>query len=290
MCQPTDMPTSLSTSQMINECAPKKRRVRRRRRRSKRTEENNSLESGTQSNTISSQSKPKYNGRRRRQTDSKINENISEEERNRFVALDCEMVGVGPGGYYSALARVCIIDWYDQILLDTYVKVAQPITDYRTFVSGIREEDLQSNHAMEMRECRALVSSILEGKIVIGHALRNDFKAMKINHPWYDTRDTAKYKPLMKICERTGALKARKLRDLVFEKLNKEIQCEGIEHCPFEDASAVLALYKSVENKWEKVVKYNVSKTKELTQKTDSSSSDLSEEDYENILEFFASQ
>ena len=33
-------------------------------------------------------------------------ETMSLEEQGRYVALDCEFVGVGPGGYKSALARV----------------------------------------------------------------------------------------------------------------------------------------------------------------------------------------
>ena len=37
-------------------------------------------------------------------------ESISEEEKSRYVAIDCEMVGCGPGGYRSALARVSIVN------------------------------------------------------------------------------------------------------------------------------------------------------------------------------------
>ncbi|CAB1114692.1 unnamed protein product [Ectocarpus sp. CCAP 1310/34] len=32
-------------------------------------------------------------------------------EKAQYVALDCEMVGVGPGGCRSALARCCLVDW-----------------------------------------------------------------------------------------------------------------------------------------------------------------------------------
>lgn len=217
---------------------------------------------------------------------------MSGEERSRYIALDCEMVGVGPGGFKSALARVCVVDWNEDVVFDTFVRVDETVTDYRTFVSGVREEDLESDDAMDIEECRSYVASLIEGKIVIGHALKNDFQALGLSHPWYDTRDTAKYTPLMKTCERTGHLKARRLKELVQEKLNKKIQCEGVEHCPYEDASAALSLYKLVRRKWEKVMTYKFNKTQEITQQTSlsSSCSELSEEDYENILEFFETQ
>ena len=270
---------------------PRKRRRRRRRKTSNSSSDINAVDTNTP--PTSSGTKPqkaKRNRRRRNKGCRTVTEDISEEESSRYLALDCEMVGVGPGGYFSALARVCIIDWNENIVLDTFVKVTQPITDYRTFVSGIREEDLKSENAMDLKECRKKVASIIKGKIVIGHALINDFQALKLSHPWYDTRDTAKYAPLMKMCERTGSMKPRRLKDLVKEKLHKNIQCEGAEHCPVEDATATLSLYKGLRKKWERVMEYKYNKTLQIQMETSSASSDLSAEDYENILEFFASQ
>jgi hypothetical protein len=43
----------------------------------------------------------------------------------------------------------------------------------------------------------------------------------------------------------------RKLRDLVWEKMGKQIQDLGHAHCPKEDAIAALDLYKLVRNEWE---------------------------------------
>ena len=52
------------------------------------------------------------------------------------------MVGVGPNGTESALARVSIINYSGGVVLDEYVRPQEPITDYRTWVSGIRPEDM----------------------------------------------------------------------------------------------------------------------------------------------------
>lgn len=114
-----------------------------------------------------------------------------------YFSLDCEMVGVGPEGLDSALARVSIVNWDGNVVLDTYVQVSEPVTDYRTFVSGIKEEHIRSDQAMPIEQVQSLVSKLLTGKILIGHALDNDLKALCLSHPWTDIRDTAKYVPFM---------------------------------------------------------------------------------------------
>jgi hypothetical protein len=110
-----------------------------------------------------------------------------------IISLDCEMVGVGQLGTRSALARVCIINYNNDVLLDTYVKVNEPVTDYRTFVSGVRDEDIHSDYAMEYTTCRSMVLRLLKGKVLVGHGLENDLMALCINHPKCDIRDTARY-------------------------------------------------------------------------------------------------
>ena len=176
--------------------------------------------------------------------------------RDIYFALDCEMVGVGPNGLDSALARVSVVNWDNEIVLDTYVKVDVPVTDYRTFVSGITPEQIQSDSAMTLTEVQKLVTSTLQGKILIGHGLKNDLTVIGINHPWCDIRDTATFKPLMRSQESRSAeeqstLCPRKLRDLVWEKLGKQIQVMGKAHSPVEDAIAAMDLYKEVRNDWE---------------------------------------
>ena len=89
----------------------------------------------------------------------------------RVLSLDCEMVGVGPEGLNSALARVTVMDYDEKIVLDTFVQVDDIVTDYRTYVSGIAPSDLTSSNlkTMTKEECRYLVSILLKGRIVIGN-------------------------------------------------------------------------------------------------------------------------
>ena len=48
-----------------------------------------------------------------------------------MLSLDCEMVGVGPDGTRSALARVCIVNEQGNVLLDVHCKPKERVTDYR---------------------------------------------------------------------------------------------------------------------------------------------------------------
>lgn len=179
------------------------------------------------------------------------------QRRDIYFALDCEMVGIGPEAVDSALARISIVNWDNEIVLDTYVKVEEPVTDYRTFVSGITPEQIKSDSALPISEVRRLVTSTLQGKILIGHGLVNDLKVVGIHHPWCDIRDTATYAPFMRTIETRSVeeqktlLCPRKLRDLVLEKLGKHIQIMGKAHSPVEDAIAAMDLYKAVRSEWE---------------------------------------
>lgn len=183
---------------------------------------------------------------------------------DRYLALDCEMVGVGPNGAYSALARVSIVNWWGSVVLDTFVKVPQRVTDFRTFVSGIRAKDIASKQAMQLDDCRNLVRKILRGKILVGHGLENDLKVLKVKHPWCDVRDTATYPPFMReSIDSKGVrqLYPKKLRDLTWEESGKVIQVLGKAHNPTEDAVAALELYKKVRNDWDQSIMWQIQMT-----------------------------
>lgn len=173
-----------------------------------------------------------------------------------YFALDCEMVGTGPNGFDSAVARVTILNWEKEIVFDTFVKVPVPVTDYRTYISGIRPQDIESDSAITFEEARLVVTHIVRGKILIGHGLENDLCALGLTHPWCDVRDTACYAPYMRetvVDYENGKLqlRPRKLRDLAWEKLGRLIQDDNKPHSPLEDAAAALDLYKEARVEWE---------------------------------------
>lgn len=63
-----------------------------------------------------------------------------------YVSLDCEFVGVyDPANNHSehSLARVSIVNLYGVTVLDTFVAQRERIGDWRTWVSGVRPQDVK---------------------------------------------------------------------------------------------------------------------------------------------------
>ena len=83
-----------------------------------------------------------------------------------YVALDCEMVGVGSNGRESALARCSVVDEQGKVLYDRHVQVDERVTDFRTKYSGVRAKDLKSN-SVTFRDCQQKVAALLRGLSLI---------------------------------------------------------------------------------------------------------------------------
>eukprot|EP00551_Chaetoceros_affinis_P006678 CAMPEP_0203670756 /NCGR_PEP_ID=MMETSP0090-20130426/6742_1 /ASSEMBLY_ACC=CAM_ASM_001088 /TAXON_ID=426623 /ORGANISM="Chaetoceros affinis, Strain CCMP159" /LENGTH=525 /DNA_ID=CAMNT_0050535685 /DNA_START=105 /DNA_END=1682 /DNA_ORIENTATION=- len=205
-----------------------------------------------------------------------------------FVGMDCEMVGVGRRGQESMLARCSLVTLERaeeeegegremllnnkrvKVLYDAYVKPSKNVTDYRTQWSGITKERLQRNDVITLGECRMNVLQILssspDGRIVVlvGHALKNDFEVLNIQHPPHLTRDTAWYRPFMRPTRKR--FYSRKLSELTREHLGIIIQNDGVSslyqteketgsyslgHDSIEDATSALLLYHKVSLEWE---------------------------------------
>ncbi|NXQ98371.1 I20L2 protein, partial [Sagittarius serpentarius] len=173
---------------------------------------------------------------------------------SKLVAIDCEMVGTGPGGRTSDLARCSIVGYQGDVMYDQYIRPAAPIVDYRTRWSGIRRQHMAN--AVPFSKAQREILRILSGKIVVGHAIYNDFKALKYFHPKALTRDTSKI-PLL---NRKGGFPenvAISLKRLTKELLHKDIQVGKSGHSSVEDARATMELYKVVEAEWEQHLMLN---------------------------------
>ena len=180
-------------------------------------------------------------------------------EASKYVAMDCEMVGVGADGKRSMLARVSLVDGAGATLYDKFVRPMEKVTDYRTHVSGVRPQDLRPDHgAVDFRVSQKEVAALLKGRVLVGHALHNDLKVLMMDHPPVMTRDTGKYWPLMKPKrlpkpgQQMGTMKPRPLRVLAKVLLRRNIQ--GAEHSSVEDAVATLDVYRTVSKMWEKAM------------------------------------
>ena len=177
----------------------------------------------------------------------KTNEGLSSiDEAGKYIALDCEMVGVGPKPEKdSALARISVVDYHGNQLYDSFVLPKEPVTDYRTFVSGITPRLLQTARTLEA--VQADVAKLLDGRILVGHAIRYDLDALLLGHPKRDIRDTSRYPGFRKL----AGGKTPSLKKLARDVLGVDIQ--GGEHSSVEDARATMLIFRKEKEGFERV-------------------------------------
>uniref|UniRef100_A0A8D0LAG8 RNA exonuclease 4 n=1 Tax=Sphenodon punctatus TaxID=8508 RepID=A0A8D0LAG8_SPHPU len=163
------------------------------------------------------------------------------------IAMDCEMVGVGPEGEDSIVARVSIVNRFGKCIYDKYVKPMEQVTDYRTAVSGIRPADLKQGELFKVVQKE--VADILRGRLLVGHAVHNDLKILFLDHPKRKIRDTQKYKPFKQEVK-SGRPSLKLLCEIL---LNVRVQTS--EHSSVQDAQAAMRLYTLVRKQWEAALK-----------------------------------
>ena len=200
-------------------------------------------------------------------TADSINAGLSPDvEAGKYIAIDCEMVGVGPNpDEDSALARVSLVNYHGEQLYDSFVLPKEAVTDYRTHVSGITPQLLRGARPLE--EVQKDVAGLMHGRILVGHSIRNDLDAMLLGHPRRDIRDTSRYPGFRAFAKgRTPALK----------KLAKEVLgvvIQGGEHSSVEDARATMLLFRREKEGFERehVKRWGTGRKVEGTAKEDGS-------------------
>lgn len=151
-------------------------------------------------------------------------------------ALDCEMVLTIDEVY--SLARVSVLDWDGNVVLDRLVKPGLPVKNYNTMFSGITEQLLEGV-TTTLADIQSELSGLLtRSAILLGHSLESDFNAMKMTHPF--VLDTSLLYP-----HPMGLPLRSSLKFLANKYLRREIQKGGEHgHDSVEDAKAVLDLVK----------------------------------------------
>lgn len=154
----------------------------------------------------------------------------------KYIAIDCEFVGVGSDDR-SALARVSLVNFYGVVLLDTFVKPKERVTDWRTWVSGVAPYHM--HEATLFEEVQKKVCGILKGKVIVGHAVQNDLKSVLISHPRHQIRDTSRFSAFRKLAKG----KPPSLKRLAKEYLQMDIQKQA--HSSVEDAQVAMAVFRT---------------------------------------------
>ncbi|TDZ35801.1 RNA exonuclease 4 [Colletotrichum spinosum] len=167
----------------------------------------------------------------------KINAGLTEGmEVGKYIAIDCEMVGVGEGGYESALARVSVVDFHGLQVYDSYVKPQEKVVDWRSAVSGILPKHMR--FAREFDEVQTQIAELLKDRILVGHDVKHDLDALKLSHSAKEIRDTSNYPGFKKF---TNSRKPA-LRRLAEEVLGVTIQSGA--HSSIEDARVTMLLFR----------------------------------------------
>lgn len=172
------------------------------------------------------------------------NEGVSEKALPaKYIALDCEMVGIGPEPKKdSALARVSVVNYHGHQIYDSYVQIPAKVTvtDYRTDVSGIEPKHLRKDVARPFKEVQDDLKILLSGRILVGHAVKNDLDVLILKHDRRYIRDTSKYSKFRELAQIPGRTPSLKI--LAEKLLGVEIQVGA--HSSVEDARATMALFR----------------------------------------------
>ncbi|TEB35651.1 Rexo1 protein [Coprinellus micaceus] len=154
------------------------------------------------------------------------------------ASMDCEMIYTTGG---MRVARVSIVDGSGKEVFDEFIRMDDGVhvIDYNTRFSGVTREN-HSKAPLDLAAVREVLNSLLSSEtILLGHALDNDLKTMRMIH--HRCVDTALLFP-----HRAGPPYRRSLRDLVKEKLGRIIQLGTGDitagHSSLEDAVATLDL------------------------------------------------
>ncbi|KAF5344070.1 hypothetical protein D9758_008862 [Tetrapyrgos nigripes] len=156
-----------------------------------------------------------------------------------MVALDCEMIYTTGG---MRVARVSLVDHLGKSVFDEFVRMDDgvEVLDFNTRFSGITASDYASKARLTLASIRQSLDALIDTQtILIGHALENDLKTLRIIH--HRCIDTAILFP-----HPAGAPYRRSLRDLAREHLQTRIQTGdgSTGHSSVEDAVATLDLVK----------------------------------------------
>jgi len=169
--------------------------------------------------------------------EDKINDGLAKDtEIGQYVAMDCEMVGVGGAEDRSVLARVSIVNYHGIQIYDSFVRPKEFVTDWRTHVSGVSPKHMATARSFE--EVQADVAEIIKDRVLVGHAIKNDLDVLIMGHPKMDIRDTSRFSGFRKY----SSGRAPSLKKLAKEVLGVEIQ--NGEHSSIEDARATMLLFR----------------------------------------------
>jgi hypothetical protein len=164
------------------------------------------------------------------------------------VAIDCEMITVGPKPHEKfVLAHVAICDFWGNQIYNEYVIPREALnenTDYKTEVSGVEKRHILEQ-GLPFDRVRNDVIKIISDKIVVGHGLDSDFKVLEFRpHPdsIWDTAVLPFYKKPSGWPDKLKHIAKRVADDDIQMNISKNGKHKS--HSPLEDARAAMNIYR----------------------------------------------
>ncbi|KAF7298811.1 FAD/NAD(P)-binding domain-containing protein [Mycena indigotica] len=88
-----------------------------------------------------------------------------------ILSLSTVCVGVGPGGTTSMVARIVVVNFQGETILDKFVAPTVPVVDYRAAQTGITAWHLSSKDPIPFNVLQSTLAKLFRGKIVVGHSI-----------------------------------------------------------------------------------------------------------------------
>lgn len=97
-----------------------------------------------------------------------------------YFSIDVECVATGPGHDDRAVAQIALVDQFENVLLNLYVKPEKPVISYLTDLTGITAE-LIDREGVEFSKARELLRSLLpKNALLVGQSIYKDVEWMKL--------------------------------------------------------------------------------------------------------------
>ncbi|KAL3272904.1 hypothetical protein HHI36_014363 [Cryptolaemus montrouzieri] len=150
-----------------------------------------------------------------------------------IYALDCEMCFTIKG---LELCKVTVVGMDGRLVYNHFVRPDSEVIDFNTRFSGVTERDIYQINTKTLREVqRDILGFVNDRTILIGHALDNDLRALKLLHS--RIVDTSLSFP-----HDRGLPFRYSLKHLVSMYLRREIQTAVMGHDSYEDAASCMEL------------------------------------------------
>ncbi|RIB23486.1 ribonuclease H-like domain-containing protein [Gigaspora rosea] len=178
------------------------------------------------------------------------------EDEDKYIALDCEFLHIGPPGQLlvkTEVVQVAIVDYNGTILLNEYVRPDEPRIYWRT------PRDYLYVNGSSPAVMRSKVHEIVKDKIIVGFNMYNDLTGLRIYHSPNMLRD-------IELCHRykVRPKQTMSLKAAVQMDLNRTIQRGS--HDALEDALATMELFRINRDFWDEMIpKRGLTSTSEPT-------------------------